>query len=75
MKVKLTFDSSVQTDDLPDQSIVVEEDDLDSAFATICDKLESINFAFSGPAVESVKILGKDGRDVTNEFNEFWEEY
>ena len=74
MKVKLTFDTSVPVDDLPDP-ITVETDDLDSAFAELCDELDSIGFAFSGPAVESVKIVGKGGRDVTDEFNEFWEEY
>ena len=74
MKVKLTFDNTVPVDDLPDP-ITVENETLEDAFAELCDELDSINFAFSGPPVESVKIIGKNGRDVTDEFNEFWEEY
>ena len=73
MKVKLTFDTSVPVDDLPDP-IVAEADTLKDAFTEIADRLEAL-VEFNGPAVESVKILGKDNRDVTDEFNEFWREF
>lgn len=74
MKVKLTFDDSVPVDDLPD-AIVVEAETLKAAFAAICDKIDANLNYWPLDAVGSVKILGKGGRDVTDEFNEFWEEY
>ena len=73
MKVKLTFDTSVPVDDLPDP-IVAEAATLKDAFAEIADRLEAL-VEFNGPAVESVKVLGKDTRDVTEDFNEFWREF
>ena len=71
MKVKLIFDTSTTETDV--DPIVAEGETLEDAFAEICNELETAGYEF--PNVETVKILGKDGRDVTNEFNEFWEEY
>ena len=71
MKVKLTFDNTVPVDEIPDP-IVAEADELEDAFTELCEELDAMPSDFP---VESVRILGKNGRDVTDEFNEFWEEY
>lgn len=71
MKVKLTFDNTVPVDEIPDP-IVAEADELEDAFTELCEELDAMPSDFP---VESVRILGKGGRDVTDEFNEFWEEY
>ena len=72
MKVRLTFDSEMLQiyDNLP-KKIYGNGNTLEECFSKLEDEIEAHHID-CWPEISEVKILYKDGRDVTDEFLQFF---